>query len=69
MKELIEALSIFLKYKNVRNPTHCSHDVLSIMEITKDDVSEEDQARLEELGFFWSESSGGCWQSFRYGSA
>lgn len=69
MKDLIEALSIFLKYKDVQNPTHCSHDVLSIMGITADDVSLEDQKRLGELGFFWSASDGGCWRSFRYGSA
>lgn len=69
MKDLIEALTIFLKYKNVPNPTHCSHDVLSIMEITEDDVSLEDRNRLGELGFFWSTSDGGCWRSFRYGSA
>lgn len=69
MKDLIEALTIFLKYKNVRTPTHCEHDVMSIAAVTRDEVSEEDQVRLKELGFFWSASEGGCWQSFRFGSA
>ena len=30
MSDLIEALTIFLKYGNPRNPTHCEHDVLTI---------------------------------------
>lgn len=70
MKDLIEALSIFLKYKDLEYPTHCEHDVLSIMGITKDEVSEEDQKKLVELGFLWSKDEDeGCWISFRYGSA
>ena len=69
MKDLIEALTIFLKYKDVRNPTLCEHDVLYIMEVTKEEVSEEDAARLKELGFLWSEGENNCWISFRYGSA
>jgi hypothetical protein len=69
MAKLIEALTIFLKYKDLEWPTHCEHDVLYIMGVTEDEVSVEDVARLKELGFFWSISDGGCWQSFRYGSA
>lgn len=68
MKDLIEALQIFLKYGNPRNPTNCSHDELHIMEIEPEDVSEEDIKRLDELGFFVSESEN-CFMSFRYGSA
>lgn len=68
MKDLIEALQIFLKYKDEYSPTHCEHDVLWIMAVSKEEVSPGDQARLKELGFFWSESDG-CWQSFRFGSA
>lgn len=67
MKDLIEALQIFSKYQDVLYPTHCEHDTLMIMEITKDEVSEADQKRLATLGFHWSEESG--WFSFRYGSA
>jgi hypothetical protein len=69
MKDLIEALTIFLKYKNVRNPTHCEHDVLHVVDVTKEEVSAEDAARLKELGFLWSTENDGCWVSFRFGSA
>ena len=68
MSDLIEALTIFLKYGNPRNPTHCEHDVLTISEIDPDDVTPEDRARLDELGFIVSESER-CFISFRYGSA
>ena len=68
MKELIEALNIFLKYKNPHDPTHCEHDVLCIMQVTKEEVSAEDAVRLGELGFFWSDEYD-CWASFRFGSA
>ncbi len=70
MKKLIEALTIFLKYKDLEWPTHCEHDVLYIMGVTKNEVSEEDQARLKALDFIWSESDGeDCWLSFKYGRA
>jgi hypothetical protein len=66
MDKLIQALQIFLKYKNEQWPTHCEHDVLSIMGVTEEEVSDEDKETLKELGFFWGED---CWQSYRYGSA
>lgn len=66
MKNLIEALTIFLKYGNKTFPTCCEHDVLLVL-CTKD-VSQEDSERLEELGFRWSKEFD-CWASFRYGSA
>lgn len=72
MKELIEALTIFLKYKDVVTPTHCEHDVLQVMAITEDEVSEEDRKRLGELHFIWSKTGNGgdgCWVSYWYGSA
>ena len=69
MSDLIKALTIFAKYQNLRCPTHCEHDVLYIMGITRDEVSEEDRAALDALGFFWSEGDEECWMSFRYGSA
>ncbi len=73
MKDLIEALQIFLKYKNETYPTHCEHDVMYIMDVTKEEVSEEDRKRLEELGFFHDddceEGAGEGWMSFKYGSA
>jgi len=68
MEQLIEALQIFLKYKNSKYPTHCEHDVMYIMEVEKDDVSEKDIKRLDKLGFFWSEEED-CFMSFKYGSA
>jgi hypothetical protein len=68
MEELIEALKIFLKYKNNKYPTHCEHDILIVVDISKDEISQEDRDRLGELGFRWS-SEYGAWSSFRYGSA
>ena len=68
MEKLIEALQIFLKYKNEDYPTHCEHDTLYIMGVDKDDVSEADRKRLDELEFFWSDSDK-SYISFRYGSA
>ena len=68
MKNLIEALQIFLKYKDNRWPTHCEHDVLYIVGITEEEVSDEDRKRLEELQFLWSESDE-SWISYHYGSA
>ena len=77
MDDLIEALTIFRKYKNERNPTNCSHDELAIMAVGFAEVSEEDKARLDKLGFFWSGDDGdgneededGHWMSLRFGSA
>lgn len=66
MKDLIEALQIFLKYGNPYSPTHCEHDILMIsMHVAVDPA---DVARLDELGFFYS-SEYDCWVSFRFGSA
>ncbi len=66
MDDLISALTIFRKYKNEQWPTHCEHDELMIMGVTKDEVSAEDQAELARLGFVWGQH---CWISFRFGSA
>lgn len=54
MNDLIIALQIVAKYANDdHNPTHCSHDQLSVCAgITKEMVSDEDIAKLDELGFF-----------------
>jgi hypothetical protein len=69
MKDLINALTILLKYANDdRNPIHCEHDQLYIgCGITLDMVSKEDLEKLEELGIFWSESDD-SFISFRFGS-
>lgn len=70
MKDLIEALQIFLKYGDSRYPTHCEHDELQIADINPNDVSKEDKARLDELGFFVSdeESEDKYFMSFKFGS-
>ncbi len=68
MENLIKALQIFLKYKNETYPTHCEHDVLMVVGITEDEVTDEDKAELKELGFFFNNEYD-CWSSFQYGSA
>lgn len=68
MENLIKALQIFLKYKNETYPTHCEHDVLIIVGITEDEVSDEDKIELEKLGFNWN-TEYDLWSSYRYGSA
>lgn len=66
MKELIEALQIFLKYGDPENPTHCEHDELWICGIDPNDVTDEDKERLDKLGFFFD---GDGFKSYRFGSA
>lgn len=68
MKDLIEALQIFLKYKNEQWPTHCEHDIMMIMGIEQDEISAEDVKRLDDLGFRWNEEYD-CWASYKFGSA
>jgi hypothetical protein len=67
MKDLIEALQIFLKYDNPSYPTHCEHDILHISSsITSSDVTKEDIEKLEELGFLIDEE--GYFYSYKFGS-
>jgi hypothetical protein len=66
MKNLIEALTIFSKYQTLDYPTSCSHDVLYVVGITPEEVTEEDAQRLDALGFIAGDEG---WMSFRYGSA
>jgi hypothetical protein len=68
MDDLIEALQIFKKYKNEKYPTNCSHDVLAIMGVEPDEVSDEDKLRLGKLGFFVDKEED-VFISFRFGSA
>jgi hypothetical protein len=65
MDKLIEALQILLKYDNPDYPTHCEHDELTVC-VDPGLVSEEDIAKLDELGFFVDDD---CFRSYRYGSA
>lgn len=69
MKDLIEALNIFLKYANPRNPTHCEHDILYICGIDPDVVSAEDKEKLKRLGFTVGQENEDMFYSFRFGSA
>ena len=65
MKDLIEALTIFLKYGDPPHPTACEHDVLHIC-IDPALVSDTDRARLADLSFR-SDDMGG-FRSYRFGS-
>lgn len=73
MKDLIEALTIFLKYVEPDSyqskfPTHCEHDIMYINCSTEpNDMADEDAARLGELGFDYSEDNYG-WYSYAFGS-
>ena len=68
MNDLIEALQIFQSIANSEYPTHCAHEILLIMDIAEDDVSEAQAKQLDKLGFHWS-TEYDCWGSFRFGSA
>lgn len=70
MKALLEAFTIFAKYiPNSEYPTICEHDEMIVL-CHPDIVSQEDAARLEELGFSPGRVEGeGCFKSYRYGSA
>ncbi len=67
MEDLLKAIIIFLKYANPKYPFHCEHDVLYVWGIEPSEVSEEDLAELDNLGFFVSEDNEG-FISFKYGS-
>ena len=68
MKDLIEALTILLKYGNPEYPFNCNHDELLITSAIKpDSVSTADKIRLSILGFDVSED-GDNFYSFKYGS-
>lgn len=66
MKNLIEALNIFLKYGDVEFPTHCKRDVLYVCGYHKDKMTPEDVARLYDLSFVWDEGYE-VFRSFTYG--
>lgn len=68
MNDLIKALLIFQKYKNKDYPTICDHDILIVHSITEEEVSEEDNKELKNLGFEWDDDEG-YWYSFKFGSA
>jgi len=67
MKDLIEALSILLKYGNPDYPTHCLPDVLYICNIDPLSISIEDIKSLDALGFIVDFESEEIY-SYKYGS-
>ena len=69
MKDLIEALTILIKYGDAYAPTHCEHDIFMVagIGVNRDAVSPEDAGRLRALGFHW-DNEHECWVSFRFGS-
>ena len=66
MKDLIEALTIFLKYKNDDYPTHCYNEIFNV-DIDASLVSLDDVRRLEELSFYIDEDDN-TFSSARFGS-
>lgn len=66
MKDLIEALQIFLKYTQAEYPSSCDHDIFRIY-VNPKIVSKEDKKILEKLGFH-PEAKNECFYSFKYGS-
>ncbi len=70
MSDLIKALQILLKYGNPIYPTHCEHGILFIADIDLKQVTDEDKASLEELGFsIRTEYGKEQFYSYRFGSA
>lgn len=65
MNDLIDALLIMLKHGDVSRPTHCEHDELHIYPNSMD-FTEEELARLDELGFYPNDMGG--FISYRFGS-
>ena len=69
MKDLIEALSIFIKYfGDIGYPFHCEHDTLYVCGVNPEEVSKVDLERLEELGFFVGNEYDDWFISYKYGS-
>lgn len=67
MEKLIKALNIFKKYTKSDYPTSCEHDVLYV-HVDPNDVSKEDIAELEELGFTADFEDLHNFYSYRFGS-
>lgn len=65
MKDLIAALTIFLKYGDDYAPTHCEHDQFHVA-IDPEKVSPEDLEALEKLSFTPDDWNG--FSSGRFGS-
>ena len=70
MKDLIEVLTIFLKYGPDKEwPTYCGYEkIYFTTEVRPDELSSEDHVRLEELRVLWDDEEE-VWYSMRFGSA
>lgn len=66
MKDLIEALKIFLKYSDTEWPTNCTHDVLFV-DVNPRKVSLSDHRKLRKLDFYIDKEQEG-FISYRFGS-
>ena len=70
MKQLLWAITIFLKYGDPDFPTHCEHDIMYICGIDPDDVTEKDKLELAEIGFDVTDDLGiKQFYSYKFGSA
>ena len=67
MKDLIEALQIFLKYSDAYYPTHCELGVLYIVGVGA--VSNPDAKRLGEIGFQRDAHANDWYSKNRFGFA
>ena len=65
MEDLIEALRIFSKYTDSKYPTKCEHEELYVNCVKPKDVTPEDLAELEKLGFVPFQDF--AFVSFRFG--
>lgn len=66
MNDLIEALTIFLKYTQTAYPTSCEHDVMYV-HVKASEVSFVDKQQLSKLGFEINEEYDNFY-SLKYGS-
>lgn len=65
MNDLIKALQIFAKYTDANYPTSCEHDILYV-QVSSEEVTEEDKIELEKLGF-QVDTDLGNFSSYRFG--
>lgn len=65
LSDLITALQIFLKYGDLRFPTLCEHDCLTVC-VNPDKVTITDKLALSKLGF---DEDDDFFKSYRFGSA
>lgn len=65
MDDLIEALQLMATKARPAYPLHCEHDVLTVC-VDPALFTEQERARLEELGFNVYDDEPECFQSFRF---